>query len=158
MFILSPLEIMTIGTSKPTVLRTLMSRLTSILMVVMLALSICFSPAPPAMAASPTNQASQQFELNAAPEAVFDAAQQAFETWSRGEFVEADRSKRVVTGVSRTNLFKFVDDINVEIAPSEASPNTTSLSISSVGRMGEYDFGGNQRNINEYIDALQALL
>ncbi|MEM9537282.1 MAG: hypothetical protein AAGA40_16615, partial [Cyanobacteria bacterium P01_E01_bin.45] len=65
-----------------------MSRLTSILMVVMLALSISFSPAPPAMAASPNNQASQQFELNAAPEVVFDAAQQAFETWSRGEFVE----------------------------------------------------------------------
>lgn len=135
-----------------------MSRLTSILMVVMLALSISFSPAPPAMAASPNNQASQQFELNAAPEVVFDAAQQAFETWSRGEFVEADRDTQAVTGVSRTNLFKFVDDINVAIAPDEANPNTTSLSISSVGRMGEYDFGGNQRNINEYIDALKALL
>ncbi|MEM9536920.1 MAG: DUF1499 domain-containing protein, partial [Cyanobacteria bacterium P01_E01_bin.45] len=117
-----------------------------------------FSPAPPAMAASPNNQASQQFELNAAPEVVFDAAQQAFETWSRGEFVEADRDTQAVTGVSRTNLFKFVDDINVAIAPDEANPNTTSLSISSVGRMGEYDFGGNQRNINEYIDALKALL
>ncbi|MEM8716208.1 MAG: DUF1499 domain-containing protein [Cyanobacteria bacterium P01_G01_bin.4] len=135
-----------------------MSRLTSILMVVMLALSISFSPAPPAMAASPNNQASQQFELNAAPEVVFDAAQQAFETWSRGEFVETDRDTQAVTGVSRTNLFKFVDDINVAIAPDEANPNTTSLSISSVGRMGEYDFGGNQRNINEYIDALKALL
>ncbi|MEO0356089.1 MAG: DUF1499 domain-containing protein [Cyanobacteria bacterium P01_A01_bin.3] len=149
---------MTTSNSKQTVLRTLMSRLTSILMVVMLALSISFSPAPPAMAASPNNQASQQFELNAAPEVVFDAAQQAFETWSRGEFVETDRDTQAVTGVSRTNLFKFVDDINVAIAPDEANPNTTSLSISSVGRMGEYDFGGNQRNINEYIDALKALL
>ncbi|MEM9567839.1 MAG: DUF1499 domain-containing protein [Cyanobacteria bacterium P01_E01_bin.34] len=149
---------MAIDNFKQTVLRTFVLRLTRVLLAAMLALMVSISPATPAIAASPNNQASQQFELGASPEAVFDAAQQAFESWSRGELVDADRSTRVVTGVSRTNLFKFVDDISVAIASDETNPDRTSLSISSVGRMGEYDFGGNKRNISEYIDALKALL
>ena len=127
-------------------------------MVVMLALSLSFSNVSAAMAASPNNQASQQFQLDAAPEVVFDAAQQAFQAWSRGELVAADRGTRVVTGVSRTNFFKFVDDIDVSIVPSAETPDKTTLSVRSAGRVGEYDFGGNQRNINEFMDALQALL
>ena len=149
---------MTTGNSRLTVPNTFVSRLTSILMTVMLALAITFSNVSPAMAASPNNQASQQFQLDAAPEVVFDAAQQAFQAWSRGELVAADRGTRVVTGISRTNFFKFVDDIDVVIAPSGDTPDRTTLSVTSVGRMGEYDFGGNQRNINEFMDALQALL
>ena len=96
--------------------------------------------------------------MDAAPDAVFSAAQQAFKDWSRGEFVAADGQKQLVTGLSRTNLFKFVDDIDVAITPSESDPGKTLISIKSVGRMGERDFGGNQRNINEYLQALKALL
>lgn len=138
--------------------KALTSGLASILMVVMLAVSLSFSHGSPAMAASPNNQASQQIEIDAAPDAVFGAAQQAFETWSRGEFVNADADTRVVTGLSRTNFFKFVDDLDVAIAPSDSDSSKTLVSIHSVSRMGESDFGGNQRNINEYMDALRALL
>ena len=132
--------------------------ITGILTVVVLTLSLSFSSMQPAMAASPNNQASQQIEINAAPEAVYGAAQEAFQTWSRGELVAADESTHVITGLSRTNFFKFVDDIEVAIAPSESDTNTTQLTIQSVGRLGERDFGGNQRNIDEYINALKGLL
>ena len=142
-----------------TIIPTLsISNIFGILTVVVLALSLSFGTVQPAMAASPHNQASQQIEIDAAPDTVFTAAQQAFNTWSRGELVAADEGTQVVTGLSRTNFFKFVDDINVAIAASESDPGKTLLSIHSEGRLGERDFGGNQRNIDEYIDALKALL
>lgn len=129
-----------------------------VFMAIALVASIAWGFGQPAMAASSHNQASQKIVVDAAPEAVFSAAQQAFTDWSRGEFVEADEAQQMVTGVSRTNFFKFVDDIDVAISPSEADPGKTQISIHSVGRMGERDFGGNQRNIDEYLQALKALL
>jgi len=38
------------------------------------------------------------------------------------------------------------------------NPNQTQIEIRSVGRMGEYDFGGNQRNIDEYMATLKQIL
>ncbi|MGK7913340.1 MAG: DUF1499 domain-containing protein [Synechococcus sp.] len=148
---------MSLRNVKLSFLKSFASGLANFLMVVALVLSL-FGNVSPAMAASPGNQASQQIEIDATPSAVFNAAQQAFEAWPRGEFVKADEDTRVVTGFSRTNLFKFVDDVDVAIAPNEGDPSKTVLSIQSVGRMGEFDFGGNQRNIDEYMDALRALL
>ena len=124
--------------------------------VLFCALNVGFNPA--AIAASPNNQASRQVTLDVAADSVFSAAQQAFSDWSRGEWVAADADKQVVVGLSRTNMFKFVDDIVVTVAPNADDPAKTLLSIQSVGRQGEYDFGGNQRNIDEYVETLKSLL
>ena len=130
----------------------------SLMMAIALLFGASFVTPQPVMAASPHNQASQQIIVDAAPDVVFSAAKQAFEEWPRGEFVAADGEKQVVTGLSRTKFFRFVDDIDVAISPSESDPGKSLVSIKSVGRMGERDFGGNQRNINEYLQALTALL
>ena len=110
-----------------------------------------------AIAASPNNQAHQTLALDAPLDTVFPAAQQAFTDWSRGELLATDPDTRTITGLSRTNVFKFVDDITVHLAAGD-SADTTELAIDSVGRMGESDFGGNQRNIDEYVETLKALL
>ncbi|MEO1132235.1 MAG: DUF1499 domain-containing protein [Cyanobacteria bacterium J06639_1] len=115
-----------------------------------------FTPAASAQTLPPGNSATQQITLNAPLETVRPAAAQAFEAWSRGELLNVDANK--VTGVSRTNLFKFVDDIAVNLQADDSEPTNTRLDIVSVGRMGEYDFGGNQRNIDEYVATVRSLL
>ena len=123
---------------------------------IVLTIALLFTPVT-AMAASPSNQASQQLTIDAPPEQVLPSAQQAFAKWSRGEYIETDETSNTVIGLSRTNFFKFVDDITVQLTPGD-SPDKTQLNIRSVGRLGEKDFGGNQRNINEYVETLQSLL
>lgn len=114
--------------------------------------------AVPAQAASMNNQAQQQVILEVAPDRVLPAAKQAFEEWKRGEFVSVEEENMQVIGLSRTNVFKFTDDITISLQPVEANPNQTQIDIRSVGRMGEYDFGGNQRNIDEYVATLKQIL
>jgi uncharacterized protein (DUF1499 family) len=72
--------------------------------------------------------------------------------------VAADEASLQVKGLSRTNVFKFVDDLAVTLNPDSADPTKTDLAIVSAGRLGEYDFGGNQRNIDEYLATLRSLL
>lgn len=105
---------------------------------------------------SSSNQAQAQVVLDYPSEQVLQAAPEAFQVWSRGELVTADPEKGQVKGLSRTRFFKFVDDITVSIQPQD--PTHTLVAVESVGRMGEYDFGGNQRNIDEYLAALGSLL
>ncbi len=111
-----------------------------------------------AVSQSPGNRAEMEIVLPASPEEVLAAAPQAFQVWKRGELVQVDPAKRQVLGLSRTNFFKFVDDITVTIQPLESESGQTRVQIKSVGRVGEYDFGGNQRNINEYVETLRSLL
>lgn len=119
---------------------------------------VWFISAVPAQAASMNNQAQQQVILDAPAAQVLPAAQQAFQQWNRGEFVSVDEENMQVVGLSRTNFFKFVDDITVSLKSADADLNKTQIEISSVGRMGEYDFGGNQRNIDEYLTTLKQIL
>ena len=135
---------------------TALSNVSRLIVSCFLAIALLF-PATSALAASPNNQAHQTVTVDAQLEQVFAAAQQAFTDWSRGEFISADADSTTVTGLSRTNLFKFVDDISVHLTTDESGEGTQ-LTIDSVGRMGESDFGGNQRNIDEYVATLQELL
>lgn len=95
----------------------------------------------------------------AAPERVYEAAIKAFDVWDRGVQVLDRRyaqGRGEVHGFSRTNLWKFEDDIYVTIAP--ANDERVKVDVRSKGRVGEYDFGGNQRNIEEYLRVLDRLL
>ncbi|WP_287127598.1 DUF1499 domain-containing protein [Candidatus Cyanaurora vandensis] len=88
---------------------------------------------------------------------VFQAAQQAFTTWPRGKGVLAqDAQAGTVHGYSQTDLWKFTDDVYVTIRAE--SPTQTRVEVRSKGRMGQFDFGGNARNIKEYLLALDGLL
>lgn len=104
----------------------------------------------------------------AAPERVYEAAIEAFDVWDRGVQVLERRyaqGRGEVHGFSQTNLWKFEDDVYVTIAPDNSSvtlaPDNTArmrVDVRSKGRVGEYDFGGNQRNIEEYLSVLDRLL
>ena len=121
-------------------------------------LGVMLMALPSFAAGSSGNQARQEIVMAYSTEAVMAAAPQAFQQWDRGELVQTDTPSHQVKGISRTKFFKFVDDITVSIQPDSQDPSRTMVAVESVGRMGEYDFGGNQRNIDEYLATLQSLL
>ena len=122
-------------------------------------LGVMLMALPSFAAGSSGNQARQEIVVNYSTEAVMAAAPQAFQQWDRGELVQGDGdTPNQVKGISRTKFFKFVDDITVSSQPDSQDPSRTVVAVESVGRMGEYDFGGNQRNIDEYLATLQSLL
>lgn len=131
-----------------------MKGLITLVLVVILGVSLWAQPAK--AAATGGNSAAETLLLDAPIATVFEQAPKAFSVWSRGELLSADATTQSLKGLSRTNFFKFVDDIEVRLTP--VSESQTELSITSVGRMGEYDFGGNQRNIDEYLATLKTLL
>ncbi len=90
--------------------------------------------ATPAHAASqsPGNRAAQQVILPVPPAQVMEVAGEAFTNWKRGELIEVDPEKQEIKGLSRTNFFKFVDDITVAIQPLETDPKKNQNSITSV--------------------------
>jgi hypothetical protein len=104
------------------------------------------------------NRATQQVIVSGSPAQVLPAAAKAFESWKRGQLVSVAEPDLQVKGLSRTNFFKFIDDITVSLQPLPGDASQTQVEITSVGRMGEYDFGGNQRNIDEYLATLRSLL
>lgn len=131
-----------------------MKALVTILVVVVLGFSLWMQPA--SAKATGGNSAAETVILEAPIATVLAQAPKAFEAWPRGELIASDAEALRITGLSRTNFFKFVDDLEVRLSP--LSESQTELSITSVGRMGEYDFGGNQRNIDEYLATLKTLL
>jgi len=92
----------------------------------------------------------------AEPAIVFKAAQQAFSRWPRGRGVlDSDPKLGTVHGYSETNFWKFKDDLYVTI---RAKGARSRVEVTSKSRIGQYDFGGNNRNIEEYLSALDRLL
>lgn len=131
-----------------------MKGLITLFLVVIVGVSLWAQPAK--AAATGGNSAAATLVLDAPIATVFEQAPKAFSVWSRGELLSTDTATQSLKGLSRTNFFKFVDDLEVRLTP--VSDSQTELNITSVGRMGEYDFGGNQRNIDEYLATLKTLL
>ncbi len=127
-----------------------------ITLLILLGLGLGLWAQPAQAAATGGNSAAETLVLDAPIAIIFEQAPKAFSVWSRGELVSTDAATQSLKGLSRTNFFKFVDDIDIRLSP--ISDTQTELSITSVGRVGEYDFGGNQRNIDEYLATLNTLL
>ncbi len=127
-----------------------------ITLLILLGLGLGLWAQPAQAAATGGNSAAETLVLDAPIAIIFEQAPKAFSVWSRGELVSTDAATQSLKGLSRTNFFKFVDDIDIRLSP--ISDTQTELSITSVGRVGEYDFGGNQRNIDEYLATLKTLL
>ncbi|WP_218079848.1 DUF1499 domain-containing protein [Anthocerotibacter panamensis] len=113
--------------------------------------------------ASPTNSAAtgqggiEPHMYTASYDRVFAAAKDAFTRWPRGrEILDSDSQTGRIHGYSETSFFKFKDDIYVTVT--REGSERTRVGVQSKGRQGEYDFGGNARNISEYFTVLDRLL
>ncbi|MEM1685037.1 MAG: DUF1499 domain-containing protein [Thermostichales cyanobacterium SZTDM-1c_bins_54] len=117
-----------------------------------------------ALTLKPGNSAVREVTLPVPPGVAVQLVQESLRVWPRGELLKTRYEDRdpagphwIVKGLSRTNFFKFEDDIEVDITADPGDAGVSHLRLVSVGRQGEYDFGGNDRNLKELLKTLEGL-
>jgi len=84
-------------------------------------------------------------------DAVFDAALAVSRALPRWKITGQERASGSILAERRTRLFKFVDDIRIDVT--QADDGRVALNLSSRSRVGKGDFGQNARNIREFLAA-----
>lgn len=74
------------------------------------------------------------------------------ETLPRWEVVQSDREKGVIQATRQTRLFRFIDDVRIQMT--QKGTQELTVNIRSASRVGKGDFGQNARNIRELLDRL----
>ena len=82
---------------------------------------------------------------------VFEAVLEAVRTLPRWKIVGQERVTGSIRAERQTRLFKFVDDVRIEITQSD--DGKIAVNLSSQSRVGKGDFGQNARNIREFLAA-----
>ncbi len=88
-------------------------------------------------------------DIPRAYDAVFDAALDVARTLPRWKIVGEARAEGLIQAERHTRLFKFVDDVRIQITQTDDWKVT--LNLSSQSRVGKGDFGQNARNIREFL-------
>ncbi|MFQ5781021.1 MAG: M28 family peptidase, partial [Nitrospiria bacterium] len=83
---------------------------------------------------------------------VFAAALDLVKTLPRWRLVRHDPAPGHILAERRSRLFKFVDDVRIEIT--ETASGETEVHATSQSRIGKGDFGQNARNIRTFLNAL----
>jgi uncharacterized protein (DUF1499 family) len=93
----------------------------------------------------------------ASPGRVAEALKEALDSRPRWTVVGSGQGPggTVMTAVHQTRLFRFEDDVTVSIRRRDGS---TTVSVRSQSRIGEWDFGQNARNVRELLEVLDAEL
>jgi len=86
-------------------------------------------------------------------DAVFSAASKVADTLPRWKIVGDERAPGSILAERQTRLFKFVDDVRIEIT--QTDDGKVAVNLSSQSRVGKGDFGQNARNIREFLQAFR---
>lgn len=86
-----------------------------------------------------------------APEDVFDAALHTVDRMPRWRLVAHDSSTGEIRAEATTRLFRFVDDVLIQVRSEQSS---VTVSVRSASRVGRGDFGQNARNIRAFLTEL----
>lgn len=87
-----------------------------------------------------------------APEGLlFDIARRAVQSL-KWEITSLDAEKKEIQAVVTTKMWKFKDDVTVQVRP--AQPSGSVLWIHSASRVGKGDLGANTRHVMDLIDAV----
>jgi uncharacterized protein (DUF1499 family) len=87
--------------------------------------------------------------------AAVQAAVRAIPGWTVVETRETERDGKL-HATRTTRLWRFVDDINVELSRDPGPNAVATLNVHSKSRVGAADFGQNRRNILELVKQLDA--
>ena len=88
---------------------------------------------------------------DAPPALIFDIARKAVERL-RWEAV-FDHEKKEIKAVVTTKLWKFKDDVTIQIQP--AQPSGSVLVVRSVSRVGKGDLGANTRHVMDLVEIVE---
>jgi uncharacterized protein (DUF1499 family) len=87
-----------------------------------------------------------------APEGLlFDIARRAVQSL-KWEIANLDAEKKEIQAVVTTKMWKFKDDVTVQVRP--AQPSGSVLWIRSTSRVGKGDLGANTRHVMDLVDAV----
>lgn len=89
--------------------------------------------------------------LTEAPEACFARAAAAARTMSRWEVVSEDAAARRLEAVASTRVFRWRDDVVVEVRP---AADGCAVHVRSKSRAGRGDFGANAKRIRAFLSVL----
>jgi uncharacterized protein (DUF1499 family) len=97
----------------------------------------------------------RQPRYSAPPDLLFDAVQRAAQNlgW-RTDLVDAEQ--REIRAVVVTNLWRFRDNVTIQISPVTASEST--LSVRSGSEVGKGDLGANTRHILDLLQMIDSIL
>lgn len=89
----------------------------------------------------------------APPELLFDIARRAAQLlgW---EIASLDAEKKEIQAVVTTKVFRFKDDVTIQIQP--AQPSGSVLFVRSASRVGKGDLGANTRHVLDLVQAVNA--
>lgn len=91
----------------------------------------------------------------AAPEGLlFDLARRAMQDL-QWKITNLDAEKKEIQAVVTTKIWKFKDDVTVQIRP--AQPSGSILWIRSASRIGKGDLGANTRHVMDLIEAVNSI-
>ena len=90
--------------------------------------------------------------FDAAPDAVFAAAERAVRAMPRVSEVAADADRRAIGFVARTKLMRFKDDVDLLVVP---QGDGAALAAYSRSRVGQSDLGANKARVEALVAAVR---
>lgn len=90
------------------------------------------------------------------PERIFEEARAAVEAMPNWEVVQSDPRAHRLEAERTTRVFRFVDDVTIEVEP--VTEFVAQVHLRSASRVGKGDFGQNARNIEEFFVELDGRL
>lgn len=90
------------------------------------------------------------------PERIYEEIQAAVQALDSWEIVQADPRTRRIEAERTTRVFRFVDDITIQVEP--VTEFVAQVHLRSASRVGKSDLGQNARNIEEFFEELDSRL
>lgn len=82
---------------------------------------------------------------------VFDGVLQAVNRLPRWVLITHEPSTGKIQAEARSRVFRFVDDVRIQVTDSNG---VTEVDVRSASRVGRRDFGQNARNVRAFFEAL----
>ncbi len=83
----------------------------------------------------------------------FSRVLKVIEGLPRWEVVQSDREMGAIQATRQTRLFRFIDDVHVQMT--KKGEEEVTVNLRSASRVGKGDFGQNARNIRELLKSLE---
>ncbi len=85
---------------------------------------------------------------------LFQEAEQVIAALPRWRLIKQDADSGTILAERRTRLFRFVDDIEIQVTAIDSG--ASEVNLVSRSRVGKGDFGQNRRNILEFLNLLES--
>ncbi len=97
----------------------------------------------------------QPLVFSLSPDTVFGFAVRAVDSLPRWCRMKTDHKQRKIQAEARTRLFRFIDDVSIQV---QGKDNGSVVHVESASRIGKGDLGQNARNIRLFFRTLKQII